>query len=286
MYSTKAQEKFFRPVRIQVVECNIRSSYSSYRVWRIVQRNAIAGQVVAVWTQKRGDDPGWLPTARLWDGSTLNKGKAIELAKREAIALTLPFDPQNDVIDEDEITLGPQQNCVACGQPTGRAKAPLICEACKNALAAGRTALAQHQDGLIESGDLLATHAGFSYRADSELAELLAQLAGARIGALYDRYREHKPAAFVIGANARHSGEVAARWISLPSSAADAMQKLVDWINEHLQAAYLEGHRQGESVLLELASGKMSLSDLDAHQRQLAKQPPRSQQGDEKHDPR
>lgn len=267
-YSAKAQEKFFLPVRIQVVECRIRSCYSSYKFWRVVQRNVITGQVIAVWTE-----PVWWPTNDLWKGDKLNKGKAIEVSKRQALMQALAFDPKADLVDEDDITVGPQQNCVACGQPAGRAKAPLICEACKNALAAGRTALAERQNGLIESDDLLTTHAGFDARehADRTLAELLVCLAGSRIGASCN-WQERKSAAFVIRAGVERSREVTASWISLSPAAAETMQRIVDWINDHLKAAYLEGHRHGESILLELASGELSLDDLNKHQRDLATQ--------------
>ena len=188
-YSAQDQEKHFCTVRIQVVEERLRKN------WYVVQRDVVAPikptGIVAVLSKydRRTGEREW-KSLDYMSGAALYKGEALNLAKAEAIALSLPFDPKRDLVNIKDVEQGPVQKCVACGQDAGRGRQPIVCQDCLNAIAAGKAALQTTAAGLIEAEDLLTYNAGDGRRdeASLELANLLAKMAGARVG---NRYTYH-----------------------------------------------------------------------------------------------
>ena len=261
-YSAQVQEQYFRTVRIQVVEDKL------HRDWSVVQRDVVAGAIVAVLSQynRRTGAREWKPLGYL-GGARLYKGEALNLAKAEAIALSLPFDPKRDLVNIKDVEQGPVQKCVACGQDAGRGRQPVVCQDCLNAIAAGKAALQTTAEGLIEAEDLLTYNAGNTGgdrdNASRELAVLLAEMAGARIGNRYT-YHSRKDVPFLVGnkANRGSFGDKTVYSINLALDVAAAMQQIVDWFNTRLDQAYIKGHEAGASVLFGLASGKTSIDDL------------------------
>ena len=261
-YSAQVQEQYFRTVRIQVVEDK------AHRDWYVVQRDVVAGAIVAVLSRydRRTGAREWKPLGYL-GGARLYKGEALNLAKAEAIALSLPFDPKRDLVNIKDVEQGPVQKCVACGQDAGRGRQPVVCQDCLNAIAAGKAALQTTAEGLIEAEDLLTYNAGDSGgdrdNASMELAKLLAKMAGARIGNRYT-YHSRKDVPFIVGnpANRGSFGDKTVYSINLALDVAVAMQQIVDWFNARLDQAYIKGHQAGASVLLGLAAGRTSIDDL------------------------
>jgi hypothetical protein len=120
-YSAQVQEKYFRTVRIQIVEERL------HKDWYVVQRDVVAPTkptaIVTVLSRydRRTGAREWEPLGYM-SGAPLYKGEALELAKAEAIALALPFDPKRDLVNIKDVEQGPVQKCVACGQDAGRGR--------------------------------------------------------------------------------------------------------------------------------------------------------------------
>ena len=276
-YNAKKQEKFFQTRRIQIGEHRERGAKrpnkytvlmrdvirdpAKYVCWYRIQV-APSDETAGCWSDRiPSPEPIWAHPR----GYVYRKYDALAIAQREALRLNLPFDPKTDVLDMEEIQPGPLQNCLVCGESAGkRAHQPLICERCKSALAAGQDALQMQARQLvgIEARDLLPYFlSGNKWEMSLGLAATLLRLTGAQLLDLLD-YPQRGSAARIIRSEQPNDGN----WVQgtyLSDGQADLFEQAIRQIRALLDNARAVGQGRGESLLLGLASGDLSVAEFN-----------------------
>lgn len=278
-YSSKEQEKFFQPWRVQVLVEIVDTSWRGaetclYRVAVIdvvASPRGVVDQLQCEWHPPAGDHSG--RTEYFWssqrnDGRLArfsSKQEALDAAKLAASERELPFDLQRDVVSYVGLYSGPEQACAACGKKMGRALRPSLCTGCKKALAAGRKIMAdaKRRPYGIDTHRLIAGHrlpgTISTWDLSQEFARLLLGLISVDLDAC-GRADEDKFLHVVRLGEGAQGGSVKTFRASI--SQVRAMGELVDKTNELIDLAYAEGHRMGRALLYAIAKGEVSMSDL------------------------
>jgi hypothetical protein len=272
-YDAKHQEKFFQTRRIQigaspleryarsfkyvVLHRDVIREPQKYVCWyRIVSDNATAG----CWSdQIPAPEPRWERHREFG----YNKQAALKIAQRETVRLNLPFDPKTDALALDDIDAGPLQACFVCHAMTEhRAHQPIICERCQTAYAAGQIAATERAQYGIEARDLLPYFlSGNEWAMSMDLAEKLLRLAGSQLLDALE-YRERGNVARII----RFERDNDRNWVHgafMTPAQAENFEQVVKFIRDLLDNARAAGQRRGESVLLQLASGDLSVNEFN-----------------------
>jgi hypothetical protein len=273
-YDAKRQEKFFQTRRIQIGASPLERYARSFK-YVVLHRDVIRDpQKYVRWYRIVADDEMagcWsdqIPTPEpRWERPReyiFNKQVALRIAQREAVRLNLPFDPKTDALALDDIDAGPLQACFVCHAMTDhRSHQPIICEQCQTAYAAGQIAATERAQYGIESCDLLPYFLDGNQRAMSmDLAAMLLRLAGSQLlNAL--EYRERGNVARII----RFERDNDRNWVYgayLTPAQAENFEQIIKFIRDLLDNARAVGQRRGESVLLQLASGDLSVNEFNA----------------------
>lgn len=295
-YSSKEQELFFKPWRIQVVIHELYSSrdFNYQVIIRDVTKQGIPGikyswlhkirikdtdgatraKKLDCWDYEVAEEYDELPDSMWFHRWSLGtKANAIEVAKAQAVRLQLPFDLQTDIVEYKEIERGEKRDCVACGQNPRHSFDPFICPDCKLLLETGRKTMTETLPCAIYSENLL--EYGFTdQRVDirqlsQQLARDLAQIARAQIGDYLEPFQSSDAAV------KRDGHEGFSPWsryrLFVGQNQAEAMTAVVRFVNQMMRLAYQHGFSRGKSLLLGLASGDLSIGEFEEREIKRAK---------------
>lgn len=279
-YSSKVQEKLFRPYRIQILIDTSDGIYGKGREYgyRIVCRDAT----------KQGSDSivdSWLPavnknTVPCWKSDEIDGGRyfvsfssktaAVSKAKELAIELNLPFNLKTDIIKIEDLLHGPIRECVACGKAIKRGFTPEICAGCKDDLARGQSV--RQMDSLqpvaIEPSRI---SRGGRYRSRREGEPDMEEIVFLLTGQLCEDTRGGKVADVAALVNLpRKMKEVATKgyfgseWktVLLSGNQVKGIVMLNQLLINIRQSSLEEGMRRGKNFLFKMANGELSANDL------------------------
>ncbi len=151
-YSSKDQEKFYKPLRVRVLRDNC---------WAVVVQNMDTHEIVewgsADW---RGEYVSWKTEASVHDREVRRfiKKTALAAAKEKAITENLPFDLQVDVISMSEAIYGPLVSCLICGGLLGHSFEPMICNQCTRDAETGAALRSEVSEWIVPKYEFVKTH--------------------------------------------------------------------------------------------------------------------------------
>lgn len=279
-YSSKAQEEYFKPHRIQVASAGQRDyAFVGHRVILVDVTKAGKESVMDHWLpparkQKAGswhserDDAGHYRPA--FDA----KAAAIAQAKQLATEMGLPFDLQRDVVMWRDVIDGPEMACLICGS-MAHSHLPYVCQRCQDNAARGAAARADPGAvRVILDLDRITGLRSF-YHNEAGLGLALQQLTGSPIEdpptpptsilskdkflMATARWRMQQQDRFTSWE--WHSG---LRMITLSEAQAAGLMSLVDLFHEVREDAWKAGHRAGEGLLVKLATGEATVEQYQA----------------------
>jgi hypothetical protein len=265
-YSSKKQEQFYQPHRIVVCQLDP-GRYRGYAVYRIdtTKRYPEEEFIVATWKGK-----SWRNTEGYWEEGYNHsarydsKQRAQDVAKEQATLLSLPYSIQEDYHESYRKLTGIQETqCVICGKGIGHRATPDVCNNCRLYVERGR--LLDSEQGIysVESKGLCSGHAGYDF--SLPLAQAFYKVVGdfpegktpGRFGKSMhdlDHARKDTP---VSGFVARGGASGRGTRVSMTAVQAEALQDIVDIIEQIDQTAYEVGKRKGSSILQSLAAGEL-----------------------------
>lgn len=136
-YSSKAQERFFRPVRIKVLVWGDRNHIRYVVIkYNVVTRKIVETFITSSW-RKPLEYGMWIPegkdypTTKRYTHNLTGKGVAISIAKAEAVRLKLPFNLKTDFESRLNLKKGPLVSCLCCGKVAKRSFEQFVCDGCK-----------------------------------------------------------------------------------------------------------------------------------------------------------
>lgn len=277
-YSSKAQEAYFKPYRIQVATAGDRdyASFIGHRVILVDATKVGKESVIDHWLP-----PGWKQKAGSWHSERDEAGhyrsafdaKAVAIAKAKQLAteMGLPFDLQRDVVMWRDVIDGPKTACLICGG-MDRSHLPYVCQQCQDDAARG--AAARAEPGAVPVILDLGRITGLSsfYHDEEVLGLALQQLTGSPIEKppssslpkdkykmATARWRMQQQAAYTSWE--WHSG---LRMITLTEAQAAGLMSLVDIFHEVREDAWKKGHSAGEGLLVKLATGEATVEQYQA----------------------
>lgn len=275
-YSSKAQEAYFRPYRIQVATAGSYDSFNGHRVHLVDVTKVGKESVIDYWLP-----PGWKRKAGSWHSERDEAGnyrsvfdakaEAIAKAKQLATEMGLPFDLQRDVVMWRDVIDGPKTACLICGS-MARSHLPYVCQRCQDDAARGAAARAEPGAvPVILDIDRITGLSSFYH--DSEVLGLaLQQLTGSPIekapnsSLSKDKYKM-ATARWKMQQQDRstswewHSG---LRMITLTEAQAAGLMSLADLFHEVREDAWKKGHSAGEGLLVKLATGQATVEQYQA----------------------
>lgn len=192
-----------------------------------------------------------------------NKQVAIATAKREAVALGLPFVPSKDYVEDEELFHGPEQTCPACGKNVGHHTAPKLCQECLSALEAGRTVVKERPAFLVQYDDLIAY--GYGINNTSGNSRDLASFMAKAIGVKADEYERFGRVEIQGEIKLPTKRETSNRWkhiLRITDEQAKAYQRLVNLINNLIAEAFKSGQRDGAGFIRRIAAGELTVDQV------------------------
>ena len=181
-YSSKDQEQFFQPLRIQILRdehgYTARHNWSRYYDvrWPVIKWNTVerriddillwGGEAPVRWWGELDQGPmldlrkhSYPPGYYHWRFDPPTKADAVKAAKEQAIALNLPFNLQADVgISSTDVIKGSMMNCPLCGKESRRGTWPAdnpICTSCQRLYEKGQRIAGSEQEYLVDLYDML-----------------------------------------------------------------------------------------------------------------------------------
>lgn len=199
-----------------------------------------------------------------------NRATALETAKQEAVALSFPFDPSQDVLMWHDALHGPKQLCPACGeQGEVRGRLPVMCPECKRLLALGRATAADNDKQIyaLAADDLVPYLGRFSHserdKFSRQLADALARLAGSSVGErLRSDWHINNDSKIPYPDKRRFRDDDTRYAILLSAGQAEAFRAALAAFTDLFNRYYKEGDYNGQQWVTELANGKYRIDDL------------------------
>ena len=268
----------YNPRRIQVL---VHKGYGprSY-TYQIVVRDVTVNGLESIVDNWR---IGWRDTPSGWQSGQVENGrhltiesrkKAVEIAKRLAGEYGYTFSPSTDVVEADKVLRGPKQACVSCGADMERGFAPTICRTCKEDITRG-AAVRQSDDVqvVVIEPDRLTGLPTF-YRSEiATLEYVLPYILGAPLEPMNFSLRSNRSSFVFISAPWRMKQEeersyfephTGMKVIRLPEKQVVGLKMLAELFQRVRDDAYAKGKREGEGMLVKIATGELTVEQLQA----------------------
>lgn len=261
-YSSKKQEQFYQPHRIVVCQLDP-GRYRGYAVYRIdtTKRYPEEEFIVATWKGK-----SWRNTDGHWeDGYNHSarydsKQRAQDVAKEQATLLSLPYSIQGDYYESDRKLLDIQKTkCVICGRGIGYHAAPDACDDCR--LDAERGRLVESERGIytVDAKGLCSGHAGYDFSLPLARAfyKVVGDVPADRAHGAYGGGLHRRDGKSLGTISRGGGGRGYGIYVSMTAAQAEALQEIVDIIEQIDKVAFLQGKRRGSSILQSIAAGEL-----------------------------
>lgn len=281
IYSSKKQEEFFQPHRIQVIYHDRSSGYS----WGT---HIISYLVILRDITKQGEDAildTWNRYQRCWESETESdsterlcnfdsKRKAMDQAKFLAIELDYPFDLQRDIVPRDELFSGPIQHCVACQSEMDRGFKPVLCQTCKDDIKRG---VAVRESGNLSPVAIEPDNVtGLSFFTRRRLGELvpslekvLLLLTGHPCESSYNNPTQANVVSFISAPWQMKQIKIRMEWTSswkiihLAPDQVTGLEQLAILFDAVRKDSFADGQSRGESLLVKMANGGLTVAELE-----------------------
>lgn len=275
---SKQQDNSYNPRRLQVL---VHKGYGprSY-TYQVAVRDMTVNGVESVVDNWR---VGWGGTLSGWKSAQVEGGryltiesrkKAVELARRLASEYGYTFSPSTDVIEADEVLRGPEQVCLSCRASTGRSFTPTICRTCKEDIVRG-VAMRQSNDVqtvVIEPDGVTGLRA-FYHDESTTLEYALPLIFGTPLEPMNFSLRSKRDGFTFISSpwRVRQEGErsyfephTGMKVMRLSEGQTLGLKRLAEIFQQVRDDAYKKGKREGEAMLVKIATGELTVEQLQA----------------------
>ena len=268
----------YNPRRIQVL---VKKGYGprSY-TYQIAIRDITVNGIESIVDNWR---VGWRDTPSSWESEQVGGGryltiesrkKAVETAKRLAGEYGYTFSPSLDVIEADDVLRGPEQSCVSCGAAMDRSFAPTICRMCKEDIARG-AAVRQSDDVqvVVVEPDSLTGLPHFYRDEGIALEDTLPYIFGAPLEPMDFGLRGKRDSFVFVSSPWRMKQEedrsyfdahTGMKVIRLTNNQLLGLKWLAQIFQRVRDDAYAKGKREGEGMLVKIATGELTVEQLQA----------------------
>ena len=275
----QSQDEYYQPIRLQVMWSESRYRQYSYRIIKRDMARVQEGSdsIVDFWITSRQIN-GWassIPEAdRKGNRSTIySKKEAIDLAKRIADEYSLPFRSTKDFLRDEEVYRGPERTCLLCGLSIGRSWEQGVCKQCREDRLRGEAQRTRDdlQTVLIEPDRISGTY----WRDEITLNDVLPGLLGVPLEEVdFNRLRQSigqytfisSPWRMEQARNYQERGlerDTGMRILRVSEFQVQGLEKLALLFDKVRKDAYKDGVSHGEGMLFKMASGELSVDQLD-----------------------
>lgn len=225
---------------------------------------------------------GWRDTPSGWKSTQAESGryltiesrkKAVEIAKKLASEYGYTFSPSADVIEASEVLHGPDQVCVSCGAAMDRSFVAGICQTCEDDIVRG-SAVRQSDDTqlvVIEPDRLTGLRERFDESPTLEHALLC--MFGVPLERMNFNLRYKRDSFVFLSAPWRMKQEqersyfeahTGMKVMRLPADRVTGLKILAELFQRVRDDAYAKGKREGEGMLVKIATGELTVEQLQA----------------------